>query len=778
MQTDPSSPVLDPARLTALDEYSILDTLPEQGFEDIVRLATRLCATPVALVSLVAADRQWFKARVGFPQCETDLDRSVCKFALPESDLLVIPDLTADPRTAANPLVTDDPHIRFYAGAPLRSPEGHVLGSLCVIDTAPRPAGLTGEQAADLRALARQVTDLLSLRRTVGRLAESEKRYRSLFDNIDEGFCVVRFVDGPHGPMSDYVHVEANPAFEHHLGIPFVIGQTLRDIVADDPEEWLETYLEVWRTGETVRFERAFKPNGRRLEVSVHRVDPATRREVAVLFSDISDRHAAQDALKRSEAHWRGLFENLSEGFVVGEAVRDAAGTIRDWRYVDVNAAWGELVSVDPATVIGRTIREVIPGIEDAWVAEFADVIETGEPVTFTRQVGTLGRWYEGRAFPLGAERFGVIFLEITDRVQAEARRSSLIELGDRLRDLDDVEEMTHVTCGILGRTLDAMLVGYGDVDPYRETVTVGRDWTTGGAETLAGTLNFRDYGSYIDDLKRGETVVVRDCRADPRTRGNAAALEGRSARAFVNAPVFERGAFVALLFVCTGHARDWTKPELAFIRDVGSRLRLAVARVRAEERQDILNHELSHRLKNTLAVVQSIAGQTLRSVTEREPVEAFERRILALSRAHDVLLQDAWAPASLPAVAAGVLGPHAAMDRFVLSGPEMGLAPSAVLSLSLLLHELATNAAKYGSLSVEGGHVELSWSVATGTEPVLEMRWLERGGPPAAEPSRRGFGTRLIRSGLVGTRDADLDYGPDGLAAVFRAPLTQVGAS
>ncbi|MGU3541179.1 GAF domain-containing protein, partial [Methylobacterium sp. A54F] len=124
----------------------MLDTLPEAGVDGIVRLATRLCAAPVALVSLVARDRQWFKARVAFPHCETDLDRSVCKFALPEPDLLVIPDLTADPRTARNPLVTDDPRIRFYAGAPLRTPEGPVLGSLCVIDTVARPGGLTPEQ--------------------------------------------------------------------------------------------------------------------------------------------------------------------------------------------------------------------------------------------------------------------------------------------------------------------------------------------------------------------------------------------------------------------------------------------------------------------------------------------------------------------------------------------------------------------------------------------------------------------------------------------------------
>lgn len=1086
MQPNESSTVLDPARLTALYAYSILDTLPEQGFDDIVRLATRLCAAPVALISLVAADRQWFKARVGFPECETDLDRSVCKFALPVPDLLVIPDLSADPRTAANPLVTDDPRIRFYAGAPLRTPEGHVLGSLCVIDTASRPGGLSPEQADDLRALARQVTEMLSMRRAIerrdsaldvqrdelrrarhldilakasqalldaadpaavidpilsasaetlgfdrsyiydlwpggrdlrlthslnatqevqdflrrlpygaplcgivaerrqplvlaglqasdeaayrnargigldayagypvtsrgklrgvisfastsqvafdaetlaffatvarlmsavherldgeralrdsdrrsrlaqeaggigtfelaidtglmtvspvfarlfgvppsglyaaetfeamilaedrskasspatrgdgsavrdaeyrirrpedgalrwiarratfvrdeagrvvqmfgtvqdvtgrkdweARLAKGETRYRNLFEAIDAGFCVIelRFEDTAEGlRAADYRFLEVNPAFEAQTGLPAATGRWMRDLAPDHEQHWFDLYGRVALTGEPARFEHEAAALGRWYDVQAFRIGEPVQRRVAILFNDISPRRAAELALGASESHWRGLFERLSEGFVVGEVLRDAEGTIRDWRYVDVNAAWGELVSVDPSTVVGRSIREVFPGIEDAWVNEFADVVETGDPVLFTRQVGTLARWYEGRAFPLGGERFGVIFLEVTDRVQAEAGRAAVLALNDRLRDLSSVEEMTLAACETLGATLDVMLVGYGDVDPQQETITVERDWTTGGVETLAGTLHFRDYGSYIEDLKRGETVIVTDCRADPRTRDHAAALEQRSARAFVNAPVFERGTFVALLYVSTGKPREWSRPELAFIRDVASRLRLAVGRVRAEERQDLLNHELSHRLKNTLAIVQSIAGQTLRSVAERGPVEAFEQRILALSRAHDVLLQDAWAPASVQTIAASVLGPHAARDRVFLVGPEIALAPPAVLSLSLLLHELATNAAKYGALSAEGGRVDLAWEAGSGDEPLLEIRWLERGGPHANEPVRRGFGTRLIRNGLVGSRDVVLDYGPEGLAATFRAPLTEVKAS
>ncbi len=157
-------------RLKALGELAILDTAPEQGFDDIVLLATRICDAPVALVSLVAADRQWFKARVGFPFCQTPLDQSVCAHALDHSETLVIPDLAQDERTRNNALVTGEPSIRFYAGVPLRS--GTVaVGTLCVTDTVARPGGLTPVQTSSLEALARQVETQFELRRLLAEQA-------------------------------------------------------------------------------------------------------------------------------------------------------------------------------------------------------------------------------------------------------------------------------------------------------------------------------------------------------------------------------------------------------------------------------------------------------------------------------------------------------------------------------------------------------------------------------------------------------------------------------
>ena len=165
-------------RIAALDRYAILDTEPERAFDDIVLLASRICDTPVALVSLVGESRQWFKARIGFPVDETPLNQSVCAHALLEEEILVVPDLTLDIRTRHNTLVTGEPSIRFYAGAIIQTPDRIPLGSLCVIDTTPRPEGLSESQTESLKALARQVMSQLELRRILAETRTADAAFK------------------------------------------------------------------------------------------------------------------------------------------------------------------------------------------------------------------------------------------------------------------------------------------------------------------------------------------------------------------------------------------------------------------------------------------------------------------------------------------------------------------------------------------------------------------------------------------------------------------------
>lgn len=195
---------------------------------------------------------------------------------------------------------------------------------------------------------------------------------------------------------------------------------------------------------------------------------------------------------------------------------------------------------------------------------------------------------------------------------------------------------------------------------------------------------------------------------------------------------------------------------------------------VLAAERQKLMIDELNHRVKNTLATVQSIAMQTARSHTDPATfAESFQARLLAVSHTHDLLTRSHWEGADLRAILEHETEAHGP-QRISLNGAPLGLGPAAALSFGMIFHELATNAAKYGALSAPEGRVIVDWGVADHTRPVLHLTWREIGGPPVVAPTRRGFGSRLIernvRHDLAG--EVKTDYAISGFSAEFMVPL------
>jgi PAS domain S-box-containing protein len=211
---------------------------------------------------------------------------------------------------------------------------------------------------------------------------------------------------------------------------------------------------------------------------------------------------------------------------------------------------------------------------------------------------------------------------------------------------------------------------------------------------------------------------------------------------------------------------------HLATTRDV-------TERKRAEERQRLLIHELNHRVKNTLAIVQSLAQQTFKGTgVPTEAKSAFESRLAALARAHDLLTRESWETARLRDIvlqaAAPALG--AGSDRLSADGPELWMNPQTVVAMTLAIHELVTNAVKYGALSNDAGRIDVTWSVSSDGDAPSRLRfvWSEGGGPPVTPPQRRGFGSRLIERSLAGDLGGrvELDYRPEGLLCTLDAPL------
>jgi PAS domain S-box-containing protein len=196
--------------------------------------------------------------------------------------------------------------------------------------------------------------------------------------------------------------------------------------------------------------------------------------------------------------------------------------------------------------------------------------------------------------------------------------------------------------------------------------------------------------------------------------------------------------------------------------------------RVLANQRQRLLLDELNHRVKNTLATVQAIAQQTLRGAATPEVfAAAFEARLLALSQTHNALTDSQWAGAGLRQILLQELGPYGA-ERILMSGPDVHLPARVALSLGMVFHELATNAAKYGALSTSG-RLLLDWSLSEDGE-TLRFEWRETGGPPARRPQRKGFGSRLIERSITAELRGEIraDYGDEGLVVRFETPLAR----
>jgi PAS domain S-box-containing protein len=242
----PPLPENEAARLETLRKYAILDTPPEREFDDLTHLAAAICGTPIALVSLIDADRQWFKAKAGIDSKETPRDAAFCAHAILQSDVFVVPDALQDERFRENPLVTGEPHVRFYAGAPMLTQEGFALGTLCVMDRVPRD--LTPGQEEALKALSRQAVTQLELRRSIADLSRAmhdrhvaESELDQLFNLSVDMICVAGF-DG-------YLK-RINPAWERTLGMPAeeLLAHPYLDFV--HPDDRNATIAEAKRIGE------------------------------------------------------------------------------------------------------------------------------------------------------------------------------------------------------------------------------------------------------------------------------------------------------------------------------------------------------------------------------------------------------------------------------------------------------------------------------------------------------------------------------------------------
>lgn len=447
-------------RLDALRQYHILDTLPEQAYDDITRLASHICGTPVALISFVDRERQWFKSKVGLDVAETPRDAAFCAHALGDpNDMLLVPDATRDERFAENPLVTGAPAIRFYAGAPLATPQGQVLGTLCVIDDKPRE--LSEEQKQALDALARQVMTQLEMRLRVNDLAlqiqlrqQVEIALRTAIAEAEDLYNNAPC--GYHTRDASGVFTRMNNTELQWLGYERdeVIGKmTLADIISPKSlEETVRRISEIAQKKQLDDVETEFlRRDGTTFPVLINaRAVYCPRGEFMGIRATVFDnttRAIAEDALRDSEARFQQFMNNGP--FIA--FIKDVNGC-----FVYVNEPLLKRFERRSEEVIGKRDTDLWPpDIASELRQHDQDILAANHLVTIEETLPTpdgISNFWLSFKFPLetGGERFlGGLSIDITERKfyerQMENYQRQLEEVVTKLEEVAITDPLTEL---------------------------------------------------------------------------------------------------------------------------------------------------------------------------------------------------------------------------------------------------------------------------------------------------------------------------------------------
>lgn len=470
-------PSNEAARLNALRQYKILDTPPEKAFDDLTRLAAFICGTPAAQISLVDADRQWFKSKVGLEASETSRNIAFCAHTILEPQLFIVRDAYEDERFFDNPLVTSEPKIRFYAGAPLVTPDGFALGALCAVDHIPRD--LSPQQQEALEVLARQVVTQMQLRRNLvvlkqaisqykkseTALKESEERYRRLVELSPETIAV-----------------QSNGKFDYinHAGAKLLGATSSAELLGKPINNFIlpnERQIQPQENQEVSFTEEKFvRLDGQIIDVEItgipitYQSQPATQ----VVIRDVTERKQAEAALLRAkvaEATTQKLEKEINERKQAEAALHSSLATNRalinaipdlifriskDGIFVNYKAAKEEQLLVPPSQFLGKNVYEVLPPeIAQPTMHCIETALQTSEIQTFEYQMLLQNQLcdYEARLVVCAVDEVMVIVRDITERKRAEvdirnalAKEKELSELKTRFVSMTSHEFRTPLT--------------------------------------------------------------------------------------------------------------------------------------------------------------------------------------------------------------------------------------------------------------------------------------------------------------------------------------------
>ncbi|MES2467497.1 MAG: PAS domain S-box protein [Verrucomicrobiota bacterium] len=592
-------PSREGSRLAALHSYEVLDTLPEESLDDLTKLAAHICGVPTALISLIDENRQWFKSRVGLEVVETPLDVSFCLHAIQKPGLFIVPDASKDARFAQNPLVMREPHIRFYAGTSLISPEGQALGTLCVIDH--RPRNLTSEQEEALRVLGRQVMIQLETRRQNRALLASQAERADILASAMDAIVVM---DGQ-GIIREF-----NPAAEIMFGwtAESVIGQLLAEVIV--PPALRQRHGDGLRhrlkTGEGPIAGQRSELMALRADGSVFPVELSVMRSrghgppmFIGFMRDISVRQAAEEALRESEERFRGTFEQAAVGI---------AHICPEGRFLWVNDKLCGILGYTREELLGRISADFTVPQDHVAAQEARRCMLAGERASYTLEkryrrksgeqiwvnlIATLERTGSG-----DPKYFTHVSEDITARKLVEVRlrrlnrlHTVLSKIGGAIVRTPGREPLYAAVCRILVEDGLLRMAFIAEVDPEDGFVHpvagcgVGLQYLDG--LTITTDDSCFSQGSVGTVMRTGVHDVCNDFAADPRMLPwrDRAALHGFLATAAF--PLKLGGTTIGALVLFSAEAGYFQEDEVRLMVDVANSMSFALEAQRREQRRE-----------------------------------------------------------------------------------------------------------------------------------------------------------------------------------------------
>jgi PAS domain S-box-containing protein len=588
--------------------------------------------------------------------------------------------------------------------------------------------------------------DVHDARQTQEALRLSERQYRATFDNAAIGIAHV-------GLDGRFLRVNARLCEKLGFGREELLTKTWMDLSHPDEIPYNLELRQAALRGETQTYsleKRLFRKDGAviwaYLTAGLLRDDYGNPLYFIAFIQNVTARKEAEERLRDSEERFRTVAAVIPS--MVWAAAPDGAITYANdqwFRYCgltpDQNARqWPELV--------------LHPDDRARCLAAWRQALATGEDYEIevrNRRYDGAYRWFLTRARALRNAR-GQITAWFGTTTDIHDRRAAEEQLRYQLQLVRSIADTAAVSIFVNDEAGNIVFI-----NPEAERV-FGYAFDELKGKSLHEILHYK----YPD----GRPFPIAECPL------GFVYEDGRPVRDYEG--VFWRKDGSPVNVVCSNmpiHEDGQSVGDVITVQDI-------TERKRHEERQKMLMHELNHRVKNTLATVQSMAMQTLRnSPNLSEAKERFEARLMALSKAHDVLTREKWEGAFLADIVERAVAPYCGegRDRFVIEGPAIRVSPRRALALAMALHELCTNAVKYGALSNDEGKVTIAWSVSNReAAPKLEMRWSEKDGPPVVPPSRKGFGSRLIERGLASDLGGEVKiaFAETGLTCVIVAPL------